>query len=204
MAGRTQDRDGAAQGSLPGVPSSDMRRLRAYVQRRVASPEDSEDILQEVLLALFQRRNLGDMVHDAAAWLFGAAAHKIVDFYRRKERRTLSLEGAAPGSEASDLWDLADASVDGPDEALEREEFRKGLAKAIDALPPDQRRVFVQHEIEGVPFRVLAERTGVPVNTLLSRKRYAVLRLRRALAARSAAAEAGAPRGAGNDEERTA
>jgi len=160
-----------------GIARAELERLRRYVERRVATVEESQDILQDVFLAAWQRHNLGEAIHDVAAWLFRAAGHKIVDTYRRRSRAAVGL--GAP--DANDLWELADASVATPDEEIERSELRTALARAINELPAPQREVFLLHEVEGVPFREIEARTGVPLNTLLSRKRYAVLRLRETL-----------------------
>ena len=166
-------------GGPPDIPAEDVKKLAGFVRKRVGSPEEAEDILQEVFLALVARWNLGEMIEDALAWLFRTAWHKIVDGYRRKRRAPRSLSPAADlDLDGRDLWEIADARTLTPPEAMEREEVRRVILKALEALPPEQREVLVLHEVEGMPFREIASRTGAPLNTLLSRKRYALRKLR--------------------------
>lgn len=165
----------------PDEPArSDVDRLAAYVRQRVASLDDAEEIMQEAFLALYARWNLGDKIENALAWLFRVARHKIVDWYRRKGRAAVRLDGPRD-EDAADLWELADARAETPEETARRGELREALLAAIAELPADQREVFLMTEVDGLRFREIAERTGVPVNTLLSRKRYALQKLRKAL-----------------------
>ncbi len=160
---------------------NEAERLLAYVRRRVDSPEAADDIVQDAYLALCGRWSLQTPIRSAMGWLFRVAANKIVDRYRGREREPVSLTAQPAGADASDLWELSDARVAGPEEEAERRELREALEAAIDSLPEDQKEVFALTELAGVPYKDIAARTGVPVNTLLSRKRYAVLKLRAAL-----------------------
>ncbi|MHC4591685.1 MAG: RNA polymerase sigma factor [Planctomycetota bacterium] len=163
--------------------ADELERLWRHVRRRVASPHAAEDIVQETVLAFYSRWSLAQPIGNAMAWLLAVATNKVVDHYRRTERRPASLNAPAAGEDAgaSELWELVDAPVATPAEEAERTELRAALVAAIRALPPEQGEAFVATELHGLTYRELAERTGVPINTLLSRKRYAVLKLRRAL-----------------------
>ena len=156
-----------------GLTRAEIERLLRYVKRKVGTPQDAEDVLQDVLLALVSRWNLGLPVADLGAWLYGVARNKIVDWYRRKSRYQ--------DADASDLWDMADAHAATPQQEAARRELRKVLIDAIGKLPKEQREVFTLHEIDGLSFKEIQKRTGAPLNTLLSRKRYAVLKLRQQL-----------------------
>ena len=162
---------------------SEIDRLLAHIRRRVDSPEEAEDIMQEAFLALYGRWSLRTPIRNATRWLLRVAGNKIVDWYRRSERRPVSLDAQARPADpdASVLWELADARVTTPQEEAERRELREALTEAIEALPDEQREAFLLTEAEGLTFREIEARTGAPLNTLLSRKRYAVLKLRKSL-----------------------
>ena len=147
-------------------------RLRNFVRRRVADEGDAEDILQDVFFALVEANWLTRPVEQASAWLFRVARNRITDFFRKK--RPVQFEGEG----IEDLLPSADA---GPEEAYVRSLLWEELEQALAELPEEQRAVFIAHEIEGRSFKDLAAETGVSVNTLLSRKRYAVLHLRERL-----------------------
>jgi RNA polymerase sigma factor (sigma-70 family) len=147
-------------------------RLRSFVRRRVADEGDAEDILQDVFSALVEANWLTRPVEQAGAWLFRVARNRIVDFFRKKRPEQFDDEGI------EDLLPSADA---GPEEAYVRSLLWEELEQALAELPEEQRAVFIAHEIEGRSFKELAAETGVSVNTLLSRKRYAVLHLRERL-----------------------
>ena len=168
---------------FPKLAKSEMQRLLRYIRTRVASVEDSEDIMQDTFLAFYARWNIGQPIHNAVAWLVQTANHKIVDSYRRRSRASpLSpAEGPRRDLDASDLWDIADARALAPEEELLQQELREALVKAIQTLPAEQRDVFLMTEVDGLSFRQIQRRTGAPLNTLLSRKRYAVLKLRKEL-----------------------
>jgi RNA polymerase sigma factor (sigma-70 family) len=144
-------------------------RLRNFIRRRVRDPRDAEDILQDVFSALAEANALLMPIEHVTGWLFQVARNRITDLFRRKKPEPLEFEDLLPSPDA------------GPDSLYERRALLEALVDAIGALPPEQRDVFIQHELEGRSFKDIAADTGVNVNTLLSRKRYAVLRLRDAL-----------------------
>jgi RNA polymerase sigma factor (sigma-70 family) len=148
-------------------------RLRRFVRSRVADEGDAEDILQDVFYELVEASWLMKPVEQAGAWLFRVARNRIIDFFRKKKPvrldDDLSLEEMLPSPDA------------GPDAAFARSLLWEELEDALSELPDEQREVFIAHEIDGRSFKELAAETGVSVNTLLSRKRYAVLHLRERL-----------------------
>lgn len=158
-------------------------RLFNFIRRRVPDSAESEDILQDVLQAFVEAYRLPEPIEEAGAWLLRVARHRIIDRFRKKKELSLTAL-AGPTGDADDpdslcLLDLALPSPDaGPDAQYARQRLLEALQQALAELPQDQREVFVAHEIEGLSFKALAARTGAPVNTLLARKRYAVLRLR--------------------------
>jgi RNA polymerase sigma factor (sigma-70 family) len=163
-------------------------RLRSFIRRRVPDPADAEDILQEVFYELVQAARLLRPVEQVGAWLFRVARHRITDLFRRNKTRTSeALNGTAVGAldeEAEvSIEDLLPAPDAGPEATYARRLLLEELDAALDELPEAQRSVFVAHELDGRSFKELAAQTGVGVNTLLSRKRYAVLHLRRRLQA---------------------
>ncbi|MGA2113895.1 MAG: sigma-70 family RNA polymerase sigma factor [Bryobacteraceae bacterium] len=160
-------------------------RLRNFIRKRVADAGDAEDILQDVFYELVEAYRLVQPVDHVAAWLYRVARNRIVDFFRRKRPEALG-EGPAESAGEEDslrLEDLLPSREAGPDAAFARSVLLEELNAAIEELPEEQRAVFVAHEIEGLSFKELAVETGVGVNTLLSRKHYAVLYLRRRLQA---------------------
>jgi RNA polymerase sigma factor (sigma-70 family) len=159
-------------------------RLRKFIRKHVAR-EDVEDVLQDVFFELVEAQRLMKPIEQAGAWLFRVARNRIIDRFRRK--RPVSLEDAAPvrdpdgSASPRSLEDLLPSPDAGPEAAYARRVLLEELGAALDELPEEQRFVFVAHELEGRSFRELAAETGVSVNTLLSRKHYAVLHLRRRL-----------------------
>jgi RNA polymerase sigma factor (sigma-70 family) len=158
-------------------------RLRAWLRRQVGDRELVEDILQDAFYELVLAQRLLKPIENAGAWLFQVARNRLIDLFRR-ERRSAR---ASPRTEAADDADLADvlASLpspdDGPEALAARELLLEALADAIAALPAPQREALVAHEFDGVPFAELSARTGLPVQTLITRKHHAVRKLRRAL-----------------------
>lgn len=149
-------------------------RLLSFILRTVRDAADAEDVLQEALYELVAASRLSQPVEHAGAWLRRVARNRIIDRFRRKTPNP-ALEWDEDDDAAASLLPSAE---DGPEAALLRELMMEELEHALDELPAQQREVFVAHEIEGASFRELSQRWGVAVNTLLSRKRYAVLRLR--------------------------
>jgi RNA polymerase sigma factor (sigma-70 family) len=147
-------------------------RLRSFVRKRVDNEGDAEDILQDVFSALVEANWLTRPVEQAGAWLFRVARNRIIDFFRKKRPVQFEDEG---------IEDLLPSPDAGPDAAYLRSLLWEELEQALAELPEEQRSVFIAHEIEGRSFKELSAETGVSVNTLLSRKRYAVLHLRERL-----------------------
>jgi RNA polymerase sigma factor (sigma-70 family) len=157
-------------------------RLRNFIRRRVPDRSDAEDILQEVFSELVEAYRMMKPLEQVTAWLFRVARNRITDLFRRKKREA-STEPAVTTEDGETLrWeDLLPALDAGPESAYARSVLLEELDAALDELPEEQREVFVAHEFLGYSFKELAEQTGVRVNTLLSRKRYAVLHLRERL-----------------------
>jgi RNA polymerase sigma factor (sigma-70 family) len=149
--------------------SRERSRLRSFIRRRVPDPRDAEDILQDVFCELVEANRLLMPIDHVAGWLFRVARNRITDLFRRKQPERLELEDLLPSPDA------------GPDAEYARQVLLDELESALDELPKAQREVFVAHEFEGRSFKDMAAETGVSVNTLLSRKRHAVLHLRERL-----------------------
>jgi RNA polymerase sigma factor (sigma-70 family) len=160
-------------------------RLRQFIRKRVPDAGDAEDIFQEVFYELVDAYRLMKPVEQAGAWLFRVARNRIIDLFRRKRPAVLGNDSllTTGDGEAHQWEDLLPSPDAGPEAAYARSVSLEELDAALEDLPEEQRDVFVAHEIEGRSFRELSEATGVGVNTLLSRKRYAVLQLRRRLQA---------------------
>ena len=158
-------------------------RLRQFIRQRVPDTGDAEDIFQEVFYELIEAYRLMKPLEQVGAWLFRVARHRIIDLFRRKRPTVLGndLMLASEDGETHRWEDLLPSREEGPEAAYARGVLLEELDAALEELPEEQRAVFVAHEIEGRSFRELSETTGVSVNTLLSRKRYAVLQLRRRL-----------------------
>jgi RNA polymerase sigma factor (sigma-70 family) len=158
-------------------------RLRNFIRRRVADEGDAEDILQDVFYELIQAYRMMKPIEQVGAWLFRVARNRIIDLFRRARPQQSLADPVMNADGGSDLTleDLLPSPDEGPEAAFAHGVLVDELAAAIEELPPDQRLVFVAHEIEGRSFKELAAETGVSVNTLLSRKRYAVMHLRKRL-----------------------
>ena len=155
-------------------------RLRNFIRSRVADAADVEDILQDVFFELAESYRAVQPVEQVGAWLFRVARNRIVDLFRKKKPEALEEAIDVPVDEAA-IEDLLPSADAGPEAAFARRVLLEELEAALAELPPEQREVFVAHELEGATFKELAARTGVGVNTLLARKRYAVLFLRERL-----------------------
>jgi RNA polymerase sigma factor (sigma-70 family) len=160
-------------------------RLRNFIRKRVADAGDAEDILQDVFYELVEAYRLMQPVEQVGAWLDRVARNRIVDFFRKKRPEPLGEGSLETADEEGSLLleDLLPSPDAGPEAAYARDVLLEEIDAAVKELPEEQRDVFIAHEVEGRSFRELAEETGVSVNTLLSRKRYAVLHLRRRLQA---------------------
>ena len=155
-------------------------RLRRFIRKRVLDAGDVEDILQDVFYELIEAYRMLKPAEQITAWLFRVARNRITDLFRR--RRAVSLDDSVDDdAEGSTMGDLLPSPDAGPDAIFARNVLVEALEEALEELPENQREVFVAHEFEGRSFKQLSEETGTSVNTLLSRKRYAVLHLRRRL-----------------------
>lgn len=159
------------------IVARDHARLRAFIRRRVINQDEAEDILHDVFYELVQAYRLLEPIEQVSAWLFRVARNRIIDRFRKKKEEPLTdltseqedelrLDIALPAPDAS------------PEAAYVRTVLLEQLRAALDELPASQREVFVAHELEGRSFKELASESGVGINTLLARKRYAVLHLR--------------------------
>lgn len=166
--------------SITNVVRDFSRRLMGFIRKRVPSEADAEDILQDVFYQLLGNKEPIDQV---AAWLFTVARNKIIDRQRKKKPVPLDDFFSDPESGEMTEWMeiLADDSSN-PETVYLRNLFQETLKESLDELPPEQKQAFVLNEMEGVPFKQISEESGVPVNTLITRKRYAVLHLRKKLA----------------------
>jgi RNA polymerase sigma factor (sigma-70 family) len=159
-------------------------RLRGFIRRRVADPGEAEDILQDVFAELVEAARLVQPIEQAGAWLLRVARNRIIDAFRRRKAAPVAYAEATPAQDDEDaLESFLPAEEDGPEARYARRVLIEEIDAALDELPPEQRDVFVAHEIEGRSFRDIAAQTGVSISTLLSRKRYAVLHLRARLRA---------------------
>jgi len=155
--------------------------LRAFIRKRVADQSDAEDILQEVFYELVEAYRMMQPIEQVTAWLFRVARNRIIDLFRRRAREGTAGTKVNDEGEELSLEELLPSSDAGPDAAYARTVLLDALDEALDELPEEQRDVFVAHELMGYSFKEIAEQTGISVNTLLSRKHYAVLHLRERL-----------------------
>jgi RNA polymerase sigma factor (sigma-70 family) len=154
---------------LTDIVNREWSRLRSFIRRRVPDARDAEDILQDVFSALVEANGLLMPIDHVTGWLFRVARNRITDLFRERKPEMLQVDDLLPSPDA------------GPDAAYARTVMLGALEQAIAELPADQRDVFIAHEIEGRSFKEMAADSGVSINTLLSRKRYAVIRLRERL-----------------------
>ncbi|WP_047848472.1 RNA polymerase sigma factor [Caballeronia mineralivorans] len=166
-------------------------KLGNFIRRRVRDPSDAEDILQDVLHEFVQAYRLPEPIEQVSAWLFRVARNRIIDRFRKKKEQPLAETAATDengehAEHADDEYrlDLTLPAQDaGPEAAYARSVLLAALQHALDELPDNQRDIFIAHELEGRSFKELAAESGVSLNTLLARKRYAVLHLRARLQA---------------------
>src|SRR5215471_6207005 len=160
--------------------SRDERRLRNFIRKRVPDAGDVEDILQEVFYELVEAYRMMKPIEKVTAWLFRVARNRITDLFRKKTFESLRTDAVAISEDGETLrvMDILPSRDAGLDAAYARTVLLEELEHALEELPEEQRSVFVAHEIEGYSFKEIAARTGIGVNTLLSRKHYAVVHLR--------------------------
>jgi RNA polymerase sigma factor (sigma-70 family) len=157
----------------------DEPRLRSFVRKRVLDVADAEDVLQDVFYELIEAYRLMKPAEQMTAWLYRVARNRITDLFRR--RRAESLSAVSDEDDAMTLEDLLPSPDAGPEAIYARNVLLEAMDDALEELPKEQREVFVGHELLGRSFKEMSEEMGVSVNTLLSRKRYAVLHLRERL-----------------------
>jgi RNA polymerase sigma factor (sigma-70 family) len=157
-------------------------RLRSFIRRRVPDPSDVEDIVQDVFYKLVEANRLLMPIEHVTGWLFRVARNRITDLFRKKKPDLFSDAAVEDESgEVLRIEDLLPSPDAGPEALFIRHVLLEELELAIEELPEEQRQVFIAHELEGRSFKEMAAETGMSVNTLLSRKRYAVLHLRERL-----------------------
>jgi RNA polymerase sigma factor (sigma-70 family) len=167
------------------VISRDRPRLHNFIRKRVADVADAEDILQDVFYELVEAYRMMKPVEQVTAWLFQVARNRITDLFRKKNREESRTDPATPAEEGELilLEELLPSPDAGPEAAYARSVLLEELDHALDELPEEQREVFIGHELMGYSFKELSARSGVILNTLISRKHYAVLHLRKRLQA---------------------
>jgi RNA polymerase sigma factor (sigma-70 family) len=164
------------------VVKREQLRLRSFIRRHVPDPRDAEDILQDVFYELVEANRLLMPIEHVTGWLFRVARNRITDLFRKKKTESFSDTAVADeDDELLHLEDLLPSPDAGPEALYARNALLAELELAVDELPKEQREVFVAHELEGRSFKAMAAEKGVSLNTLLSRKRYAVRHLRERL-----------------------
>ena len=162
--------------------AQEQARLRNFIRRRVPDRSDAEDILQDVFYELVEAYRLMKPIEQVGAWMFRVARNRITDLFRKKRPESLQAQPVSlMDSEMFTFEELLPSPDGGPAAAYTRSVLLEELESALDELPAEQREVFIAHEIEGRSFKDLAAETGVGVNTLISRKHYAVIHLRERL-----------------------
>jgi RNA polymerase sigma factor (sigma-70 family) len=157
-------------------------RLMGFIRKRVNSTEDAEDILQEVYYQLAEAETLMKPIDNITSWMFTVARNRIIDLYRKKKTQPLpEYDETTEDYVVEEISELMYDGENSPENEYLRSLIWKEFQKALAELPQEQREVFEMNELQGISFNEISEKTGVPVNTLLSRKRYAVLYLREKL-----------------------
>ena len=164
------------------IVAEERSRLRNFIRRRVPDPSDAEDIVQEVFYELVEANRLLMPIDHVTGWLFRVARNRMTDLFRKKKPETFGDRAVEDeNGELLQIEDLLPSPDAGPEALYARKALLDELESALDELPREQREVFVAHELEGRSFKELSAESGVGVNTLLSRKRYAVMHLRQRL-----------------------
>jgi len=163
---------------------TDRKKFLGFIRQRVRSQEEAEDILQDVFAnVLAASQQMQKPIENVASWFFTAIRNRIIDSYRKKRAETFSdMQLPSAADDPSDTFEsfISDRTSD-PDTELMRQTIWERVQEGLAELPPEQREVFIKNEFQGVSFREMSEETGVNINTLLARKRYAVLHLRKKL-----------------------
>jgi RNA polymerase sigma factor (sigma-70 family) len=171
------------QEQISEVVRREQSRLRNFIRRRVSDPADAEDVLQDVFYALVEANALLMPIEHVTGWLFRVARNRITDLFRKKRPESfsrLAIQGEDE-NEISQIEDLLPSPDAGPEALYARQVLLEELEEALAELPTEQREAFVAHEFEGRSFKEMAADSGVSINTMLARKRYAVLHLRERL-----------------------
>src|SRR5215472_6398638 len=163
------------------VVKREQSRLLNFIRRHVPDPGEAEDILQDVFYRLVEANRLLMPIEHVTGWLFRVARNRITDVFRKKEPESFRDIEIGDDQESLPFEDLLPSPDDGPDAVFARNVLLNQLQHALSELAKEQREVFVAHELEGRSFKEMEENTGVNMNTLLARKRYAVLHLRERL-----------------------
>ena len=170
--------------SIKETVKKESPRLLDFIRKRIPDAVDAEDILQDVFFQFIETTRLAKPIENAGAWLFTVARNKITDLFRKKKPESLEkqlIHSREEDGEMLNLSDILPAQNDSPENKMLREAVMEELEEALDEMPKEQREVFMLHEIDRKSFKEISEMTGASVNTLLSRKRYAVLFLRERL-----------------------
>ncbi len=185
QAPRTGPADPEQERRLTAEIARERPRLRNFIRRRVADEADAEDVLQEVFSEFVEAYRLMQPIEHAGAWLYQVARNRITDLFRRRKTEAIAEVAVGDGDETEMLGidELLPSPEAGPEAAYIRTRLLEALEQALAELPGTQQAVFIAHELDGMSFRQLAEETGLSVNTLLSRKHYAVRHLRKRLQA---------------------
>jgi len=186
--GRAQDADWMTIEQDRRISETVLRergRLRNFIRKRVGDTSEAEDILQDVFFELVEAYRMMKPVEHATAWMFTVARNRITDFFRARKPQVSTQEPVASAEDGAELVfeDLLPSPDAGPEAAYARQVLLEEIDAALEELPEEQREVFIAHEMEGRSFKELAAETGLSVNTLLSRKHYAVMHLRERLTA---------------------
>jgi RNA polymerase sigma factor (sigma-70 family) len=166
---------------LTEVIAREQSRLRHFIRRRVADPRDVEDVLQDVFHKLIEANRLLMPIDHITGWMFQVARNRITDLFRKQQAIPFADRVTSGEDDSLRFEELIPSPDGGPETEYLRQALLDALELAIGELPPEQRDVFVGHELEGRSFKEMAAATGISVNTLLARKRYAVLHLRERL-----------------------
>ncbi len=167
---------GSKTNSITSVVKDYSRRLLGFIRKRVTNEADAEDILQDVFYQLLGNK---EPIDQLTPWLFTVARNKIID--RKRKKQPIALEGLFSDTEDDEVngWlDILTDDSSNPETIYLRNLFQETLRDSLEELPVEQKQAFVLNELEGIPFHQISDETGIPVNTLISRKRYAVLHLR--------------------------
>jgi RNA polymerase sigma factor (sigma-70 family) len=160
----------------------DRPRLRSFIRRYAGNTGETEDILQDVFYELLEAYRMMKPIEHVSGWLFRVARNRVVDLFRRRRTDSLNDPASMEGEDRSlTLEDLLPSAQDGPEAAYARRIMLETLEEAVEELPAEQREIFIENEVIGTSFKDYAAKTGISINTLLSRKRYAVQHLRRRL-----------------------